>query len=87
MIKYKEIITAFREMLEKEDWPTTVFIPPQDYWAVIIASEGKMKADWHFEDGIEGYPFFILGPTIVRPCKRNELPMVLEDFQHRRKGD
>lgn len=72
MVNYGQAIKKFHEMLVKEDWPRVVFIPAADYWAIIIASEGGITADWHFDnkEEDEGFAFFVLGPTMVRPCKR-----------------
>lgn len=68
MKNYAQVLTKFEKLLHKADWPKTLFVTPGMYWDVIIASDGEIDPDWHFhptgED--EGYPFFLMGPTMVR---------------------
>lgn len=72
MVNYGQAIQKFHKMLREENWPRVVYIPAADYWAMVIASEGEIKADWHFDnkEEDEGFAFFVIGPTMVRPCKR-----------------
>lgn len=86
-INYGQTIDKFHKMLREENWPKVVFIPPADYWAIIIASEGVLQADWHFDnkDEDEGFAFFLLGPTMVRPCKRRANAVEFTELERRRK--
>ncbi len=72
MVNYGQAIQKIHKMLHKENWPRVVYIPAADYWAIIIASEGRIVADWHFDnkEEDEGFAFFLLGPTMIRACKR-----------------
>ncbi len=72
MKNYTEVLKQFEKILHQNDWPQTLWITPGMYWDLIIAAEGAIVPDWRFhptnED--EGYPFFLIGPTMVRPGKR-----------------
>jgi len=74
------------KLLHKNDWPKTLFVTPGMYWDVIIASEGKIEPDWHFhptgED--EGYPFFLIGPTMVRVDDNRTNQLALKTFTETR---
>ena len=71
MKNYAEVLKKFAKILRQNDWPQTLRITPEMYWNVIVASEGEIKPDWRFhpagED--EGFPYFLIGPTMVRPSK------------------
>lgn len=87
MVNYTQAVQKFHKMLEKENWPRVVYIPAADYWAIIIASEGALTADWHFDgkEEDEGFAFFVLGPTMVRPCKRRaNTADLVPDFDRRK---
>ncbi len=83
MKNYGEVLKKFVKLLGMNNWPKTLFVTPGMYWDVIIASEGKIEPDWHFhptgED--EGYPFFLLGPTMVRPDNDRANQMTLATFK------
>jgi len=83
MKNYAEVLTKFEKLLHKADWPKTLFVTAGMYWDVIIASDGQIEPDWHFhhtgED--EGYPFFLLGPTMVRVGNDRANAVYLETFK------
>ena len=84
MKNYEEVLKKFEIVLYENGWPQTLWITAGMYWDVIIASEGEILPDWRFhptgED--EGYPFFLLGPTMVRPIKQtNEATITNEEGQ------
>ena len=72
MKTYAAVLRKFEKILHQNDWPQILWITPGMYWDVIIASEGEIIPDWRFhptgED--EGFPYFLIGPTMVRPQKR-----------------
>lgn len=72
MKNYEEVVRRFHGTLAREDWPQTLWVTTELYWDVIIAADGEIKPDWHFhptgED--EGFPFFLIGGTMVRPIKQ-----------------
>ncbi len=72
MKNYLQVLKKFEKILNANGWPQTLWITAGMYWDVIIASEGEILPDWRFhptgED--EGYPYFLIGPTIVRPAKQ-----------------
>ena len=82
MKNYADVLIKFEKLLHKNDWPKTLFVTPGMYWDVIIASEGKIEPDWHFhptgED--EGYPFFLIGPTMIRITDNRTNQLHLETF-------
>lgn len=83
MKNYAEVLKKFQKLLHKNGWPQTLWITPGMYWDVIIASEDEIVPDWRFlhptgED--EGFPFFIIGPTMVRPIKSHANSVRLETF-------
>ncbi len=69
MKNYTEVIKKFEKLLTKEGWPKVLWVDAGMYWDLLIASEGAIDPDWRFhptgED--EGFPFFLIGPTMVRP--------------------
>ena len=73
MKNYDTVLKMFYEHLDTNDWPQTLWITPMLYWDVIIASDGEILPNWRFhpsgED--EGFPFFLIGPTMVRPIRSN----------------
>ncbi len=73
MKNYEQVLKRFEKLLHANGWPQTLWITPGMYWDVIIASDGEILADWRFhpngED--EGFPFFLIGPTMVRPQKQS----------------
>ena len=87
MVNYGQAIKKIHDMLRKENWPRVVFIPAADYWAIIIASEGAIEPDWHFDnkEEDEGFAFFLLGPTMIRPCKRRANTVTFDPKFDRRK--
>ena len=88
MINYKDCILKVHKMLNQLDWPRVIFIPAEDYWAIVIASEGQITADWHFDgkEEDEGFAFFVLGPTMVRVCSRqSNTAEVYPNFDRRKK--
>jgi len=86
MKNYTEIIKKFEKLLHKNNWPNTLFVTPGMYWDVIIAAEGTIEPDWHFhptgED--EGYPFFLIGPTMIRVTDKRANQLALETFTETR---
>lgn len=72
MKNYADVLQTFRTLLHTNKWPQTLWITTEMYWDVIIASEGEIVPDWRFhptgED--EGFPFFLIGSTMVRPEKQ-----------------
>jgi len=69
MKNYAEVLRKFQYLLIKNDWPKILYVTPQMYWDIIIASESQIEPDWHYdptrvED--DGYPYFLIGPTMVR---------------------
>ncbi len=81
MKTYAAVLQKFEKLLYSNDWPLTLWIDTGMYWDVIIASEGEIEPDWRFhstnED--EGYPFFLIGPTLVRPIKQANTASIIED--------
>ena len=71
MKNYAQVLKKFAKILHQNNWPQTLWITSGMYWDVIIASDGEILPDWRFhptgED--EGFPFFLIGPTMVRPQK------------------
>ena len=72
MKNYTQVLKKFLKILSTNDWPETLWITTAMYWDVIIASEGKIEPDWQFHPNNEdeGYPYFLIGPTMVRPEKQ-----------------
>ena len=71
MKNYAQVLKKFEKILHQNDWPQTLWITAGMYWDVIIASDGEIVPDWRFhpQNEDEGYPFFLIGPTMVRPNK------------------
>ena len=80
MKNYEQVLKRFKTLLHKNKWPQTLWITPGMYWDVIIASEGEILADWRFHPRHEdvGFPFFLIGPTMVRPSKQANSANVTE---------
>lgn len=82
MKNYADVLKKFEKLLHKNDWPRTLMITPGMYWDVIIAAEGAIEPNWRFhptgED--EGFPFFLIGPTMVRPLRSTSNAVRLESF-------
>ncbi len=92
MKNYDEVLLKFETFLTAENWPKTLWVDPEMYWAMIIASEGKILPAWRFhptgED--EGFPYFLIGPTMVRPVKQTRTAVlsihpVVKEFNDARK--
>ena len=82
MKDYAEVLKKFEKLLHTNEWPQTLWITPGMYWDVIIASEEEIVPDWRFHPSNEddGFPFFIIGPTMVRPIRSNTNAVRLESF-------
>ena len=81
MKDYAAVLKKFEKILHDKEWPQTLWITSGMYWDVIIASEGQIKPDWHFHPQWEddGFPYFLIGPTMVRPLKQTNA-VTLETF-------
>ncbi len=73
MKNYEQVLKKFEKILHQNDWPQTLWITAGMYWDVIIASEGEILPDWRFHPTYEDeeFPFFMIGPTMVRPEKQS----------------
>ncbi len=77
MIKYTILLNKVHRLLDKEDWPKKLVLEPKTFWDLIVALDGQLDdVDWHFEEESEGFPYIVLGPTMVTPVRfgrKNEL--------------
>ena len=77
MIKYTILLNKVHRLLDKEDWPKKLVLEPKTFWDLIVALDGQLDdVDWHFEEESEGFPYIVLGPTMICPVRfgrKNEL--------------
>ena len=77
MIKYTILLNKVHRLLDKEGWPKKLVLEPKTFWDLIVALDGQLDdVDWHFEEESEGFPYIVLGPTMICPVRfgrKNEL--------------
>jgi len=61
----QHLINDLHADLDRLDWPKTLYVKNgKTFQDLVVALEAKV--DWHFEETDEGFPYFLLGPTMVR---------------------
>jgi len=77
MIKYTILLNKVHRLLDKEGWPKKMVLDPKTFWDLIVALDGQLDdVNWHFEEESEGFPYIVLGPTMLCPVRfgrKNEL--------------
>lgn len=78
-MKYTIVLNKVHRLLNKEGWPKKLVLEPKAFWDLLVAIQFNLDdVDWRFEDESEGFPYFILGPTMICPAQAgrgNELKL------------
>jgi len=63
----QQLIVDLHNNLDKMNWPKVLYVKDgKTFQDLVVALRTQVKVDWHFEETDEGFPYFLLGPTMVR---------------------
>ena len=78
--KQLQIIENFHADLNMLGWPKTLYVASGAIFQNLVVAL-RVKVEWHFEEGTEGFPYFLIGPTMVRVENQGQPPSarILDD--------
>lgn len=59
------IVTDFHKDLNALEWPKVLYVKDGKTFQELVVAL-RVEVDWHFEETDEGFPYFLIGPTMVR---------------------
>ncbi len=61
----RDLVINFHADLNAQEWPKVFFIENGKTFQELVVAL-KVTVDWHFEEGNDGFSYFLMGPTMVR---------------------
>ncbi len=81
MTDYAKAIKWLEKTLANNDWPKQLYVTPGMFWDLAIAFDDEVEVDWKFEEMTEGFPFMVIGPTIIRTADNRKSATTLLNFR------
>jgi len=63
--RMRDLVIDFHAQLDRVNWPKTFYVKDGKTFQDLVVAL-RVEVDWHFDEGNEGFSYFLMGPTMVR---------------------